>query len=168
MDNRSLKRKDVNMTKKAKTIVHVNQHMIKFNKKNGTDFPVLTIKHRGKTYYGHQVCYHHSSETMYRPNNPLSCGAVCWVETEGDVSIFDWTAVHQESHPMIKQERKTIRRLGSESWTNSETSELVKDSDERFDRELSTAIDHELIKNPSEWKQNENPKYQEDPENWVD
>ena len=69
---------------------------------------------------------------------------------------------------MITSERKTIRRLGSESWTNSETAELVKDSDERFDRELSTAIDHELIKNPSEWKQNENPKYQEDPENWVD
>jgi hypothetical protein len=39
-----------------------------------------------------------------------------------------------------------MRRLGSKSWTESETSELVKNSDERFDLELSTAIDHEMAK----------------------
>ena len=128
------------MKKEAKTIVHVNQHMLKFNQKHGTDFPVLTVKHRGKTYY------HGSSTTRYQPQKPLSCGAVCWVETEGDVTVFDWTAVHQEKHPSLKQKRKTMRRLGSKSWTDSETSELVKNSDERFDTELSTAIDHEMAK----------------------
>jgi len=130
--------------KTAKTIVHVNQHMLKHNQKHGTEFPVLTVKHRGKTYYGHEVIYHDSSTTKYQPKKPLSCGAVCWVETEGDVTIFDWTAVHKEEHPMIKQERKTIRRLGSESWAESEVHQLVKDSDERFDTELSTAIQHEM------------------------
>jgi len=168
MDNRSLNRKEVNM----KTIVHVNQHMIKYNKKWGTEYPVLTVKHGGKTYYGHQVTYHDGCETIYRPHQPLSCGAVCWIETDGDVSIFDWNAKsHEDSgltHPMITNERKTIRRLGSKSWTESDNADLINKSDERFDRELSVAIDHELIKNPSEWKQNENPKYQEDPENWVD
>jgi len=156
------------MTKKAKTIVHVNQHMLKYNKKHHTQFPVLTVKHRGKTYYGHEVNYHGSSTTRYQPGRPLSCGAVCWVETEGDVTVFDWTAVSKQTHPMITGERKTMRRLGSKSWADSETSELVKDSDERFDTELSTAIDHEMAKNPSEWKQNEDTRYQEDPENWVD
>jgi hypothetical protein len=156
------------MKKEAKTIVHVNQHMLKYNKKHHTQFPVLTVKHRGKTYYGHEVNYHGSSTTRYQPNKPLSCGAVCWVETEGDVTVFDWTAVSKEGHYMITGERKTMRRLGSLKWMNSETSELVKDSDERFDLELSTAIDHEMAKNPSEWKQNEDTRYQEDPENWVD
>jgi len=156
------------MKKEAKTIVHVNQHMIKYNKKYHTSFPVLTVKHRGKTYYGHEVNYHGSSTTRYQPSRPLSCGAVCWVETQGDVTVFDWTAVSKQTHPMITGERKTMRRLGSKSWTDSETSELVKNSDERFDTELSTAIDHEMAKNPSEWKQNEDTRYQEDPENWVD
>ncbi len=132
------------MKKEAKTIVHVNQHMLKHNQKHGTNFPVLTVKHRGKTYYGHEVNYHGSSTTRYKPNKPLSCGAVCWVETEGDVTIFDWTAVSKEGHYMITGARKTIRRLGSESWVDSEAHQLVKDSDERFDLELSTAIQHEM------------------------
>ena len=134
------------MSKTAKTIVHVNQHMIKHNRKHGTEFPVLTVKHRGKTYYAHEVIYHHHSTTMYRPHNSLSCGAVCWVETQGDVTLFDWTAVHKETHPSIKSERKTMRRLGSLYWINSETSELVKDADPKFDVELGTVIDHENSK----------------------
>ena len=132
--------------KKAKTIVHVNQHMIKHNQKHGTEFPVLTVKHRGKTYYAHEVIYHHHSTTMYRPHNPLSCGAVCWVETQGNVTLFDWTAVLQDKHPSIKQKRKTVRRLGSPNWADSETSELVKNADPKFDVELSHAIDHETSK----------------------
>jgi hypothetical protein len=132
--------------KKAKTIVHVNQHMIKHNQKHGTEFPVLTVKHRGKTYYAHEVIYHHHSTTMYRPHNPLSCGAVCWVETQGNVTLFDWTAILQDKHPSIKQKRKTVRRLGSPNWADSETSELVKNADPKFDVELSHAIDHETSK----------------------
>ena len=148
MDIRSLKSKGRKMKKEktVKTIVHVNQHMLKYNQKHGTDFPVLTVKHRGKTYYGHEVNYHGPSTTRYQPQKPLSCGAVCWVETEGNVTVFDWSAIHQEKHPSIKQERKTMRRLGTKRWADSETSELVKDSDERFDLELSTAIQHELAK----------------------
>lgn len=134
------------MSKTAKTIVHVNQHMLKYNKKHGTEFPVLTVKHRGKTYYAHEVIYHDHSTTMYRPHNPLSCGAVCWVETQGDVTLFDWTAVHQQKHPSIKSERKTIRRIGSLHWINSETSELVKEADAKFDVELGHTIDHETKK----------------------
>ena len=132
--------------KKAKTIVHVNQHMLKYNQKHGTEFPVLTVKHRGKTYYAHEVIYHQHSTTMYRPHNPLSCGAVCWVETQGNVTLFDWTAILQDKHPSIKQKRKTVRRLGSPNWADSETSELVKNADPKFDVELSHAIDHETSK----------------------
>ena len=105
--------------KKAKTIVHVNQHMIKYNQKHGAEFPVLTVKHRGKTYYAHEVIYHDVSTTYYRPYKPLSCGAVCWVETEGDVTLFDWTAVLQEKHPSLRSKRQTIRRLGTPRFVAS-------------------------------------------------
>ena len=105
--------------KKAKTIVHVNQHMIKYNPTHGAEFPVLTVKHRGKTYYAHEVIYHDVSTTYYRPYKPLSCGAVCWVETEGDVTLFDWTAVLQEKHPSIRSKRQTIRRLGTPRFVAS-------------------------------------------------
>ena len=109
--------------RKAKTIVHVNQHMIKYNQKHGTEFPVLTVKHRGKTYYAHEVLYYDYSKTLYQPHKPLSCGAVCWVETEGNVTLFDWTAVLQDKqkHPSIKSKRQTVRRLGKKSWTDSGT-----------------------------------------------
>lgn len=107
------------MTKKAKTIVHVNQHLVKHNKKHGTEFPVLTVKHRGKTYYGHEVLYHDFSKMVYQPSKPLSCGATCWVETEGNVTLFDWTAIHQEEHPSIKQKRQSIRRLGDQSFVDA-------------------------------------------------
>ena len=105
--------------KKAKTIVHVNQHMLKYNQKNHAEFPVLTVKHRGKTYYAHEVIYHDPSTTIYRPHKPLSCGAVCWVETEGNVTLFDWTAVLQDKHPSIKSKRQTIRRLGTPHFVDS-------------------------------------------------
>ena len=134
--------------RKAKTIVHVNQHMIKYNQKHGAEFPVLTVKHKGKTYYAHEVLYYDYSKTVYQPHKPLSCGAVCWVETEGNVTLFDWTAVHQDKqkHPSIRSKRKTVRRLGSKTWAGSETSELVKNADERFDGELGHVISHETSK----------------------
>ena len=115
--------------KKAKTIVHVNQHMLKYNQKNHAEFPVLTVKHRGKTYYAHEVIYHDSSKTIYQPHKPLSCGAVCWVETEGDVTLFDWTAVHREKHPSIKQERTTVRRLGADWFVKASPYVTHYDSD---------------------------------------
>ena len=87
------------MSKTAKTIVHVNQHMLKYNKKHRTEFPVLTVKHRGKTYYAHEVIYHDHSTT-----------------------------------------------IGSLHWINSETSELVKEADAKFDVELGHTIDHETKK----------------------
>ena len=104
--------------KTPKTIVHVNQHMIKYNQQHKTEFPVLTVKHRGKTYYAHEINYHGHSKTVYSPSKPLSCGAVCWVETDGDATLYDWTAIHQDKykHPSIKQERKTVRHVGSKKW----------------------------------------------------
>jgi hypothetical protein len=71
----------------VKTIVHVNQHRIRANQKNGTNDPVLTVKTYRSNVYAHEVVIHGPSRLVYRPDRPLSCGARCWLETESLVEI---------------------------------------------------------------------------------
>jgi hypothetical protein len=68
-----------------KTIIHVNQHNIKANKKNGTNLPVLTTKTYKSNVYAYEVEIQGPSKVIYRPDNPLSCGATVWIETESKV-----------------------------------------------------------------------------------
>ena len=70
-----------------KTIIHVNQHVIKANRKNGTNDPVLTVKTYKSNNYAHEVIIDGPSKLVYRPDKPLSCGAHVWVETESEVKI---------------------------------------------------------------------------------
>lgn len=68
-----------------KTVIHVNQHIIKANRKNGTADPVLTIKTYKSNEYAHEVEILGPARVVYRPDNPLSCGAHVWIETESEV-----------------------------------------------------------------------------------
>jgi len=68
-----------------KTIIHVNQHVIKANRKNGTNEPVLTVKTYKSNNYAHEVIINGPSKVIYRPDKPLSCGAHVWIETESEV-----------------------------------------------------------------------------------
>ncbi len=70
-----------------KTIIHVNQHIIKKNRKEGTAEPVLTVKTYKTNTYASSVTVHGPSTIVYRPDKPLSCGAHVWVETESPVEI---------------------------------------------------------------------------------
>ena len=70
-----------------KTIIHVNQHIIKANRKNGTKDPVLTVKTYKSNNYAHEVAIDGPSKVIYRPDKPLSCGAQVWIETESEVKI---------------------------------------------------------------------------------
>ena len=76
-----------------KTIIHVNQHIIKANTKNGTDDPCLTVKTYKTNDYAREVIIRDSDDNevariVYRPHNPLSCGARCWIETQNDVEVI--------------------------------------------------------------------------------
>jgi hypothetical protein len=71
-----------------KTIIHVNQHEVKANFKNGTNNPVLTIKTYKSNTYAHEVSIKGESKVIYSPNKPLSCGAKVWIETEAEVEIL--------------------------------------------------------------------------------
>jgi hypothetical protein len=67
------------------TRVHVNQHVIRANAKNGENNPVFTIKSRGKNTYAHSVRVIGEMELVYAPDDPLSCGAKVWIETKGEI-----------------------------------------------------------------------------------
>jgi hypothetical protein len=71
-----------------KTIVHVNQHVVKDNSKTGERNPVLTVKTYKTNTYAHEVEIKGDSKVVYSPDKPLSCGAKVWIETQGEVVII--------------------------------------------------------------------------------
>ncbi len=71
-----------------KTRIHVNMHKIRFNKKHGTNNPVITVKTSHSNRYAHNVEILGPSTVIYRPEKPLSCGARVWVETNAKVKII--------------------------------------------------------------------------------
>lgn len=75
------------MTKKY---IHVNQHKIRANKKNGTNEPVITIKEGRKNTYCHAVDIKGPSVVKYGGNDKplLPCGARVVIETEADVEVI--------------------------------------------------------------------------------
>jgi hypothetical protein len=73
-----------------KTIIHVNQHNIRSNAKGKTDLPVLTCKnYKENTYTNEVIIYGQdgkvAAKVIYSPENPLSCGARVWIETQCQV-----------------------------------------------------------------------------------
>lgn len=70
-----------------KTIIHVNQHVIKANRKTDAKDPVLTVKTYKDTRYAHDVEINGPVRVVYSPDKPLSCGAHVWIETHAPVTI---------------------------------------------------------------------------------
>jgi hypothetical protein len=69
-----------------KSRIHVNQHNIKANAK-GAALPVITVKDYKANRYGHEVTVNGPCKIVYRPDNPLPCGAKVWIETEAEVVV---------------------------------------------------------------------------------
>jgi hypothetical protein len=65
--------------------IHVNQHIVRNNKKTGAAEAVTTIQWRNKSYRFAKVEILGPSEVLYSPDKPLSCGARVWVETRQEV-----------------------------------------------------------------------------------
>ena len=78
----------------VKTYIHVNQHVIRANKKHGNNDPVITVKKGKQNTYCHEVKILGDSVVKYGGNDKplLSCGARVVIETEGDVEIVRWSA----------------------------------------------------------------------------
>lgn len=76
-----------------KTIIHVNQHIIKANRKNNVVNPVLTVKTYKDNRYAMQADITDDkgnvlASVVYRPDRPLSCGAHVWIETQNKVKVI--------------------------------------------------------------------------------
>jgi len=76
-----------------KTIIHVNQHVIKKNRKTGAVAPVLTVKTYKDNRYAHEAVIldkegNEVARVVYRPEKPLSCGAHVWIETKNEVQVI--------------------------------------------------------------------------------
>ena len=74
----------------AKKYIHVNQHKIRANKKNGTDEPVITIKEGKTNSYCHEVKVNGPSVVKYGGNDKplLSCGARVVIQTDSEIDII--------------------------------------------------------------------------------
>jgi hypothetical protein len=75
-----------------KTIIHVNQSVVRANKKNGVQNPVLTCKTYKENIYAQEIEILDKSgdviaKVIYSPDKPLSCGARVWVETLHEVRV---------------------------------------------------------------------------------
>lgn len=77
--------------------IHVNRQHIAQNKQDGGQRPVISCKvyktNKHKTPFdlviGNTCKIDGPSEFVYKPNNPLSCGARVWIQTDADVFIDD-------------------------------------------------------------------------------
>ena len=90
-----------------RTVIHVNQGVLRANRASGAREPALTLKRSsaGKVTRAHEAVARDGSgremfRVVYRPDNPLPCGAVCWVETELEVSPLNFQECHM-SGPTI-------------------------------------------------------------------
>jgi len=71
------------------TRTHVNQHVIRSNKKNDKREPVITVKAGKQHTYCDRVLVDGLTEVVYSPDKPLSCGAKVWIETSDVVECWD-------------------------------------------------------------------------------
>lgn len=72
-----------------KTRIHVNQHVIRRNRKTGERKPPLSLK----TYKGNaaasEVAIGGPCKVVYSPDRPLPCGATVWIETESQLTAVN-------------------------------------------------------------------------------
>jgi hypothetical protein len=75
-----------------KKIIHINQHKIRSNNKKENREPVITCKTYKSNDYANEVDVLDKNgnvvcTVVYRPDNPLSCGAKVWIETYNEINI---------------------------------------------------------------------------------
>ena len=63
-------------------VIHVNQHIIKANRKTGERTPPLTMKSYTKNVKATEIAIDGKARVIYSPDKPLPCGAVVWIETD--------------------------------------------------------------------------------------
>ena len=68
-------------------VIHVNQHIIKANRKTGERTPPLTMKSYDKNVKATEISIDGKARVIYSPDKPLPCGAVVWIETDNNAIV---------------------------------------------------------------------------------
>jgi hypothetical protein len=81
------------LSRPKKKWIHVNQAVIKRNRKTGSREPVITCKTYDSNTYGHTVVIYDKdgievARVVYSPDKPLGCGAHVWLETTARVEVL--------------------------------------------------------------------------------
>ncbi len=63
-----------------KARIHVNQHIIRDNRKHDENNAVITVKTYKTNTYCHAVEINGPSKVIYSKDLPLACGAHVWIE----------------------------------------------------------------------------------------
>ena len=69
------------------TRIHVNRKIFGFNKKFGVNLPPISVRIGAKTHFCHQAEIPAKARVVYRPDDPLPCGAVLWIDIDPDQTI---------------------------------------------------------------------------------
>ncbi len=69
------------------TRIHINRKIFGFNKKFGVNLPPISVRIGSKTHFCHTADIPAKARVVYRPNNPLPCGAVLWIDIDPDQVI---------------------------------------------------------------------------------
>jgi hypothetical protein len=70
--------------------IHVNQANLRKKVKGESGGPCYTIKSGCKTYWAKEVSIYGISTLVERVENPLGCGARLWLETYGEICLWDY------------------------------------------------------------------------------
>lgn len=91
-----------------KKYIHVNQHVIRSNKKNNENNPVLSIKEGRKNTYCHRVKILGPSEVVYSGNDKLllPCGARVAIVTESEIEILEQTLKQMNKEVILEIAKK--------------------------------------------------------------
>lgn len=69
--------------------IHVNQHMIRDDRKNGTVSDVVSVATSKGVFHGRLVSINGESRIVYSPKKPRPCGARLWIETRAEIVLED-------------------------------------------------------------------------------
>ncbi len=80
-------------------IIHINRNVIQQNAKRDVPLPVIRVDDKTKfkeTKYGWECVFFDkdgdiAGRMIYRPDEPLKCGAKLWIEWEGDYELLGET-----------------------------------------------------------------------------
>jgi hypothetical protein len=67
--------------------IHVRRDNITANRKHGANKPVISVKFGDENHCGSACDITGPSRVVYRPEKPLKCGAVLWIETTEPVYL---------------------------------------------------------------------------------